>query len=135
MGAIALAVATLSDVAVIAGGIGVLVGPIACVAGLGVIAILGAVKLFGGGWEKSVAKKFVKAFEEKQVRETYLTSIQTYWEQTATAFTQAAAQMDAEWNTYVTKLQASVEEKDLDKLNRQISSLKALSDFFDNIPL
>ena len=125
----------LGDVAFAAGGFSIIAGPIACVAGLGIIAVLGTVKLFGGGWEKSVAKKFVKAFEEKNIQNIYLTSIQTYWNQTSTAFTQAAAQMDAEWNTYVEKLRKSVEEKDLDKLNREISSLRALSDFFENIPL
>ena len=41
-------------------------GPIGIVAGALISAGLGIMKLFGGGWEKSVAKKLVNAYEEKR---------------------------------------------------------------------
>lgn len=75
-------------------------GPIGIVAGALISAGLGIMKLFGGGWEKSVAKKLVNAYEEKGVTDQYRKAINEYWAQTETAFDQAAEQLDQAWTAY-----------------------------------
>lgn len=110
-------------------------GPIGIAIGLVIAASLGLAKLFGGGWEKSVAKKLVKAYEENDVVEKYRTAIKEYWENTDRAFEQAAEKLDEEWNYYVANLRSTVEEHDIDTINENIVALKNIQSFFDNIPL
>lgn len=61
-------------------------GPIGVVVGLAIAAVIGIVKLFGGGWEKNVAKKLVKAFDDNNVIEKYLEEVDRYWNNTKDAF-------------------------------------------------
>lgn len=110
-------------------------GPISIALGLCIAAGLGIVKLFGGGWEKSVAKKIVAAIEEKNIAEKYTTGINEYWEQTEKAFTQAAAKLDEDWNAYVKNLRETINSTDINEIKSKINTLKNLSDFFEHIPL
>jgi len=110
-------------------------GPIGIALGLLIAAGLGIVKLFGGGWEKSVAKKIVAELEGKDVAAAYRSGISKYWEQTETAFDKAAAKLDEDWNTYVENLRTTVYSYDINEIQSKIAALRFLSDFFDNIPL
>lgn len=110
-------------------------GPIGIALGLLIAAGLGLVKLFGGGWEKSVAKKIVAAVEENSVDAKFRAGINKYWEQTEAAFDQAAAKLDEDWNEYVDNLRQTINSYDINEIQSKISVLKFLSDFFDNIPL
>ncbi|WP_418702907.1 dynamin family protein [Anaerotignum faecicola] len=112
-----------------------ILGPIGLVCGLALAGGLGVVKLFGGGWEKSVAKKIVAAIEENEVAEKYRASINEYWDQTESAFEQAATNLDKEWSTYVENLRETINSHDINEIQSKIATLKFLSDFFDNIPL
>lgn len=113
----------------------VALGPIGLVAGLAIGGALGLVKLFGGGWEKSVAKKLQKAFETNQIQEKYTGAINNYWEETRQAFDSAAQALDSEWAAYVENLRKVVHEYDAQELENLLKSLRNLKDFFDNIPL
>ena len=110
-------------------------GPIGIALGLLVAAGLGIVKLFGGGWEKSVAKKIVAAFDENDFNGKFREGINKYWDQTETAFDKAAAKLDEEWNTYVTNLRETINSYDINDIQHRIAILRNLSDFFENIPL
>lgn len=110
-------------------------GPIGIALGLLVAAGLGIVKLFGGGWEKSVAKKFVAAFDENDFNGKFREGINKYWDQTETAFDKAAAKLDEEWNTYVANLRETINSYDINDIQHRIAILRNLSDFFENIPL
>ena len=110
-------------------------GPIGIAAGLLLAGGLGLAKLFGGGWEKNVAKKIVAAMEENDVAGKYRDGIKKYWAQTEQAFNQAADKLDNEWNTYVENLRTMVDSYDIDEIQTKMAALKYLSDFFDNIPL
>ena len=110
-------------------------GPIGVAIGLVIAASLGIAKLFGGGWEKSVAKKLIKSYEENDLIEKYHNAIKEYWVNTDKAFEQAAKKLDDEWNRYVSELRSTVEEYDIDSINANITSLKNIQNFFDNIPL
>ena len=113
----------------------VALGPIGLVAGLAIGGALGLVKLFGGGWEKSVAKKLQKAFETNQIQEKYTGAINNYWEETRQAFDCAAQALDSEWAAYVENLRKVVHEYDAQELENLLKLLRNLKDFFDNIPL
>ena len=110
-------------------------GPISIMIGLLIVAGLGVVKLFGGGWEKSVARKIVAMIEKNGVAEKYSASINKYWDQTEAAFERAAAKLEEDWNAYVADLRETVNSYNIQEIQDKIATLNALSDFFDNIPL
>lgn len=110
-------------------------GPIGLAAGLAISGALGLVKLFGGGWEKSVAKKLLEAFETNRLQEKYVGAINSYWEETRQAFDRAAQTLDSEWDAYVENLRKAVQEYDVQELEGLLKTLKNLKDFFDHIPL
>ena len=110
-------------------------GPIGIAIGLLIATGLGIVKLFGGGWEKSIAKKVVAAIEENNIAAEYRDGIEKYWKQTETAFDKAAAKLDEDWNKYVEDLRQMVNSYDINEIQNKIATLKSLSVFFENIPL
>ena len=110
-------------------------GPIGIAVGLLIAGGLGIAKLFGGGWEKGVAKKIVSAIENNNIPSKYRTGITHYWEQTGSAFEQAAAKLDEDWNAYVENLRQIINSYDINEIQHKIATLKMLSFFFDNIPL
>lgn len=110
-------------------------GPIGVAVGLAIAAALRIAKLFGGGWEKSVAKKLAKAYDENNVVEKYRTEIKAYWEKTESAFDKATVKLEEEWDNYVSNLRSTVNEYDIDKINDNIVALQNLQSFFENIPL
>ena len=112
-----------------------ILGPIGIVLGLLIASGLGVVKLFGGGWEKNVAKKIVKAIEENKIEIKYSEAINEYWNQAKTAFEKAAEDLDNSWNDYVKNLEATVSSFDINEIQNKIDTLRNISDFFDNIPL
>lgn len=105
------------------------------VAGALISAGLGIMKLFGGGWEKSVAKKLVNAYEEKGVTDQYRKAINEYWAQTETAFDQAAEQLDQAWTAYVERLQTTVDSYDIEQIETSLTAAKGIQNFFEHIPL
>lgn len=114
---------------------GLAFGPIGIAIGLAIAAVLGIAKLFGGGWEKSIAKKIVKSYEEHNVVEKYRTEINSYWAKTEDAFDKATEKLEEEWDKYVSDLRSTVNDYDVDKINDSIVALKNVESFFENIPL
>ena len=102
---------------------------------VGLLIARGLALAFGGGWEKSVAKKIVATFDENDFSEKFRDGIRRYWQQTEEAFDKAAAELDNEWDTYVRNLRDTVNGYDIPEIQQRIASLKYLSDFFENIPL
>lgn len=110
-------------------------GPIGLACGLVIAGAMSVVKLFGGGWEKSVAKKIVQQFEEGQFADKFCSGIDTFWMNTEQAFYKASRAMEDEWNAYVENLKTTVLNYNLDELEQKLFQLKELSNFFENIPL
>ncbi len=109
-------------------------GPIGIAVGIIVAAILGLFRIFGGGWEKKVAKKLINAYEEKQIIERYDEGISKYWKDTKDAFNEAAIELEKEWEKYVRKLKDMVESYDINAIEKSISELENIKVFFENIP-
>lgn len=138
LGQAAWALGSFTFIAGAGGGIAlgaISLGPIGIVAGLAIAGIIGIVKLFGGGWEKTVAKKIVKAFEENRVVEKYRKGMEDYWDKTGYAFNEAARQLDREWDKYVKSLKDAVNNYDINELEDNIRKLKNMMSFFEHIPL
>ncbi|QFJ53436.1 dynamin family protein [Pseudobutyrivibrio xylanivorans] len=114
---------------------GLALGPIGVFLGLAIAGVLGIVKLFGGGWEKSVAKKIVNAYEDNNVINNYRDSMNEYWRNTEDAFRSAAEKLDEEWSKYVDTLRETVNTYDVNEINENITILKNIESFFGNIPL
>jgi len=91
--------------------------------------VIGVIKLFGGGWEKSVSKKFIAAIDENDVIGKFRSAMRDYWKQTTTAFDQAAKELDEEWAGYVSNLRDTVESYDVVEIQHKIATLKCLSLF------
>lgn len=110
-------------------------GPIGIAIGLIIAASLGIAKLFGGSWEKSVAKKLVKSYDENGVVEKFRSGINDYWTSTDDAFLKAAQSLDEEWEKYVDTLRDTVNNYNVEEISNNIVVLKNLMGFFENIPL
>ncbi len=114
---------------------GLAFGPIGIAVGLVIAGVIGLVKLFGGGWEKSVAKKIVSSYEENNVMGKYRENIEEYWKNTEKAFNTSAEKLEQDWNTYVETLRNTVNNYDVDEINYNMTTLKNIEVFFENIPL
>jgi len=110
-------------------------GPMGLIISASILAAIGAIRLFGGGWEKTVAKKIVSAFDTNEILERYRNAIREYWENTEKAFEQTSAKLEEEWEMYVEDLRSLVNEYDIDDIQNKILVLKRISDFFESIPL
>ena len=112
-----------------------LFGETGLVIGLLIAGGLQLMRLFGGGWEKSVAKKIVSVFDENDFNMKFRDGILQYWEQIENAFERAAAGLDEEWDEYVDNLRKTITKYDIQEIQHKIANLRCLSDFFENIPL
>lgn len=112
-----------------------LLGPVGAFLGLAIAATIGLIKLFGGGWEKNVAKKLVEAYDEKKVVEQYRSGIYEYWKHTEYAYKQATQELDDKWSEYVATLRMTVNSCDIEEIQGNIVILKDLIRFFEDIPL
>lgn len=110
-------------------------GPIGLAIGLLIAAGLQITKLFGGGWEKKIARKLIEAYEENRIVEKYQDAIDDYWEKTKDAFDEAADKLEEEWESYVKNLSDMVKEYDIEKIKQNIVSIKSIESFFEHIPL
>ena len=110
-------------------------GPIGMAVGALITVGMGVMKLFGGGWEKSVAKKLVKTYEENGVTDQYRTVIKEYWAQTENAFDRAAEKLDQAWTSYVVQLQDTVDNSDIEQDKNSLAAAKGIQNFFKHIPL
>lgn len=135
IGGAALVALTLSTAPILIGGIGLLLGPIGIAVGTLTLAGLAIAKLFGGGWEKTVAKNIVKTFEENKFGDKFREAIEKYWDGVESTFYTAAKKLDDEWDKYVNDLRNVVNNYDIADMQNRIMALRNLSDFFQNIPL
>lgn len=110
-------------------------GPIGVAIGLLIAASLGVVKLFGGSWQKSVARKLVQAYDDNRLSESFRDGIRKYWDYTDDAFIKAAENLDEKWKLYVDTLRDIVNNYDVEEIENNISLLQNLKVFFENIPL
>lgn len=114
---------------------GLALGPIGIAAGLALAGVVGAVKLFSGGWQKKVAEQLSKSFEEKNIAERYIEEIDRYWNNTLDAFEQSSELLEKEWEEYVSSLREEVESGDEDEYKYKINILTYIQKILNQVEL
>lgn len=109
-------------------------GPVVLGIALALIAAVGVFAIFSGGWRKSVAKQFVASCKEKNVLDKLITSINTYWKDTQTAFNASADSLDASWKAHLEELRKQLENYDANSIMQAKEEAETMRNFLQNIP-
>lgn len=109
-------------------------GPVVLGIALALIAAISVFAIFSGGWRKSVAKKFVESCREERVLDKLQSNINTYWNDTQTAFNASADSLDAEWKKHIEKLREQLKNYDVDAILRAKDEAEMMRNFLQNIP-
>jgi len=111
-------------------------GPIVLALGLGLIAGLAFWKIFGDSWQRSLAKRLVKALGEKDARGMWLKIIEDFWAQTRAAIHSGYEALEQGCQHRLTEIRDIVNNpaESREKVEGQIELYERLSDFFGGLP-
>lgn len=109
-------------------------GPVVLGIALAVIAAVSIFAIFGTGWKKTVAKKIVKAYSSEGAFEKYSQSMNEYWNDTETAFNQAANNLETNYKEELAELNEKVNEYDIEKLEESVVRANSVLNFFEGMP-
>ena len=111
-------------------------GPITL--GIGVALAVGAFFswLFGDSWERRIAKKIKKVFEEKETITKIEDNIKSFWEETRFAFKQGADSLDKQYKNYIQELKKAFGgiPEDIKVLKKRLERYEEIKSFFAAIP-
>lgn len=109
-------------------------GPVTIAIGIVILAGVLGFALFRSSWKGRLAKRIAEELRKSHIERTYLANIETYWDDTETAFAAGADNAEQVWLEHLDDLARLVNETDLDTLNEWISRLGELRDFFQALP-
>lgn len=106
-------------------------GPIA----LGILAIFAIWSIFHD-WEKSLAKKIIEEFTNKNVKSTIENSIKDYWIDTKVAFNSGADEIERQWIDLLERKRKEITERLLsrEEIENILNETEKLKSFFNEIP-
>jgi transcriptional regulator with XRE-family HTH domain len=111
-------------------------GPVTLAIGLSLLTAFSAFMLVTNiNWEKNLAKKIVKEFNNKFVLNEYYNVVINYWDSTKIAFNTAASNLEKEWKKYQESIESMVDNYDTKDIEKKINYLKEIKSFFENTPL
>ena len=111
-------------------------GPVTLAIGLSLLTAFSAFMLVTNiNWEKNLAKKIVKEFNNKFVLNEYYNVVINYWDSTKIAFNAAASNLEKEWKKYQESIESMVDNYDTKDIEKKINYLKEIKSFFENTPL
>ncbi len=138
---IAKGVSLLSALGISVGGTATAISAVASIGGpvvlgiaLALIAALSVFAIFSGGWRKSVAKKLVAACRDERVLDKLQVNINTYWNDTQTAFNASADNLDAEWKKHIDELREQLRSYDVNAIIKARDEAEKMRNFLLNIP-
>jgi hypothetical protein len=103
---------------------------------LGIIGMLAIIGIFSGGWQKDIAKKLVKEYEQQDALGKYREHIEKFWlVDTITAFNASADAMEQAWQDEIANRNALLDNYDIADIQRRIEAAKDFKRFLSNIPL
>ena len=108
-------------------------GPITLGVAIGAIVALGIYSLLGGSWQSSLAKKIIKTFEKEDIEGKFSTSIQKYWDETISAFTQATNEFKNSYSDAILAKERSLHEINTEDLKERVDTAKKYLNFFQHI--
>ena len=106
-------------------------GPIGMTISLIIGGILGIISFFGGNWEKTVAKKIVKVYEENDCISKYKNIIKSYWGNIETMVDKEIDEIEKEWNNYVELLKINIDNFNKNNIDNNINTLKNIQKIFE----
>lgn len=112
------------DTAIFLGSIGMTISLI-------IAGILGIISFFGGNWEKTVAKKIVKVYEENDCISKYKNIIKSYWGNIETIVDKEIDEIEKEWNNYVELLKINIDNFNKNNIDNNINTLKNIQKIFE----
>lgn len=109
----------------------IFLGPIGMTISLIIAGILGIISFFGGNWEKIVAKKIVKVYEENDCISKYKNIIKSYWGNIETIVDKEIDEIEKEWNNYVELLKINIDNFNKNNIDNNINTLKNIQKIFE----
>lgn len=109
----------------------IFLGPIGMTISLIIAGILGIISFFGGNWEKTVAKKIVKVYEENDCISKYKNIIKSYWGNIETIVDKEIDEIEKEWNNYVELLKINIDNFNKNNIDNNINTLKNIQKIFE----
>lgn len=138
---VAKGVSLLSALGISVGGTAAVTSAVAAIGGpvvLGIaLALIAAISVFtilSGGWRKSVAKRFVKSCRDEKVLDKLQSNINTYWNDTQTAFNVSADGLEVEWKKHIEDLHEQLGNYDVDAILKAKDEAEMMRNFLQNIP-
>lgn len=110
-------------------------GPITIGIGIAILAGLAIFALVSGGWQKQVAKKIVKTFEEEGVLGTYIKEIEKYWDETNIAFHKCADKMEEETSKHIELAIELARKENQIKKGFRLKAYEKMFELFKSIPI
>lgn len=123
------------------GSVATLASTIAFPLTIGILAILGTIKIFGDSWRLKIAKKMVEQIEKEEVLEKYVKEINKYWLETEKAFDLSVLELENKWQERIAELeykkkqyQSSDKKETIKQLTEEVDILNKRLDFLSEIP-
>lgn len=110
-------------------------GPVVLGIALALIAAISVFAIFSGGWRKSIAKKFVSSCRDERVLDNLQSNINTYWNDTQTAFNASADRLDKEWKEHIANLREQLRSYDVAAITKAKDEATMMRNFLRNIPI
>ena len=115
-------------------------GPVILGIFISVFVAFAGYNLLSGGWEKSIAKNLVKAYEkqnteEQNALEQYRGFIEKSWDNIITEFNAGADKMEKGWQDEIANKKALLNNYDVEDIQRHIKAAENARDFLSDIPL
>jgi len=133
----------LASLGISVGGSAALVSLVAALGGPVVVGVALAVvvgwvvsALFGESWERRLARKVVKALEEKDVRGQFEHGVWKFWDDTERAFQQAADNVEAEYDRQIDEFGRTISlgAESRAELEDLLEAVQRIRDFFAGLP-
>lgn len=133
----------LASLGISVGGSAALVSLVAALGGPVVVGVALAVvvgwvvsALFGESWERRLARKVVKALDEKDVRGQFEHGVRKFWDDTERAFQQAADNVEAEYDRQIDEFGRTISlgAESRAELEDLLEAVRRIRDFFAGLP-
>jgi hypothetical protein len=108
-------------------------GPVTIAIGIAALIGFGIFALFGGSWQKRLAKKIAKTVKEQELITTLTNSADKFWDDTLSGFNKATDETEKSYRENIKKLRNIVESTDYAHIRTLLGELEALRDFFAGI--
>jgi transcriptional regulator with XRE-family HTH domain len=137
---IAKGVSLLSAIGISIGGTATAISAISAIGGpvvlmFGIVALVGfsAYYMFSWRWIKGVSKKIVTLYDKKRVLAEYNKNIELFWNNTRTAFTSAADNLEKEYEEYLGKLKSEILETSDEDIKQKIDFEEETKEIYHNL--